>query len=471
MATPINENSFHPAENENSQKRERSRFLYISSIIITRMFEVPFQGSNGAGEVETVEEFLLELRHYEGDPSEMSFDGWTFTDIDFNHHDVLPLWDKFDWTGAVFYGCIFPTSLDEVRARGARAVAQLENIPFKAFRSFMYTQDELEEKDAAIYKFYLEDTTLNAKLAQQIHDHFMQDALFDYLENKSVVSIMGGHQLKRASPSYRDVASMAHRLAKRGFLVASGGGPGAMEACNLGAYMFQHSDEELGEAIALMIVHQDPSVEHEYQDRKGPAAVITKYGKPTFQPSLSIPTWKYGHEPTNMFGTWVCKFFSNAIREDGLLDISNAGIVYTPGSAGTRQEIFQAACGNHYAPDGHEKPTVFYDTAFWTETGIPQVLCSVSKGRPFAQWIIESDDVDKIVRRLDEFREENNLPVLTLKRLQSKFWMREYDVPEGCEIFTCNAQQREDRHKLRDERSKRKARQPTDTLPKINYDA
>lgn len=409
---------------------------------------------------------MLEVREFKGnDVSEMNFDGWTFTDIDFNHPEVLPIWEKLNLRGAVFYGCQFPGLSDDVRDRGARAVMQLEDVPFKVFRSFMYTQDELQEKDATIYKFYLEDNTLNAKLAQQIHDHFMQDALFDYLEGKTVVSIMGGHQIKRSSAAYLDVAFMAHRLAKNGFLVASGGGPGAMEACNLGAYMFQNSEQELLDAISVMIANQDRKVEHEYQDRKGPAAVVAKYGKPTIQPSLAIPTWKYGHEPTNMFGTWICKFFSNAIREDGLLDISNGGIVYTPGSAGTRQEIFQAACGNHYAPDGNEKPTVFYDTHFWAETRIPEVLRSVSKDRPFAQWIVESDDVDEIVNRLCEFREENDLPTLTIEKLKSKFWIREGLAPlEGYEVDTCDAKQRENRHKARMDRVMRQSVTPSDIM-------
>jgi len=433
------------------------------------MFKVPYQGSNAAGEVETLEEFLLEVSNFDGnDIAEMNFDGWTFTDIDFSAHpDALEIWDKLTFSGAVFYGCTFPTSIDDVTLRGGRAVQQLDDVPFKAFRSFMYTQDELEEKDAAIYKFYLQDTSLNAKLAQQIHDHFMQDALFDYLENKSIVSIMGGHQIKRENKAYQQVALMAHRLAKQGFLVASGGGPGAMEACNLGAYMFQRSEEDLLDAITLMIDNQDPKVEFQYQDRKGPAAVIRKHGKPTIQPSLAIPTWKYGHEPTNMFGVWVCKFFSNAIREDGLLDISNAGIIYTPGSAGTRQEIFQAACANHYAPDGHEKPTVFYDTEFWAATQIPQVLRSVSKERPFAQWIIESDDVDDIVDRLVQFREKNNLPILTLEQLKSKFWIRQdLSLQHGSEMDTkkCSAEQREKRHQTRISRARRQSVSASDVM-------
>lgn len=450
------------------------------------LLNVPFKGSNGAGEVETLEEFLLELRQWRREgggaaPSEkMSFDGWTFTDIDFRGCDpeALALWeeDRLDFKGAVFYGCRFPTSDDAMRDRGARVLQQLDYVPFKTMRSFMYTQDELEAVDAASYKFYLEENSLQARLAMQVHDHFMQDALFDYLEGKSVVSIMGGHQLARTHPAYRDVALMAHRLAKKGFLVASGGGPGAMEACNLGAYMFQHSEKELDDAIATIVANQDPNVEFEYQDRMGPAAVVTKHGKPTFQPSLAIPTWKYGHEPTNMFGTWICKLFSNAIREDGLLDISNAGIIYTPGSAGTRQEIFQAACGNHYAPNGKEKPTIFYGTDFWNKTTIPQVLCNVSQGRPFASWIVTSDDVDEIVEKLVQFREENHLPVLSPEQLRSKFWIRqelrdakgeeEEGFGEAAESTTaaCDAGMRASRRQNRNERVRRQSVRATDTM-------
>ena len=435
----------------------------------------PFQGSNAAGEVETLEEFLLELDQLlqtkddsDCDVSSTSFQGWTFTDINFTSDKrVLKLWDDFNWKGAVFYGCSFPCSDDDLRRRGAKVAAPIEGVPFKAYRSFMYTQHELQKVDAESYQFFLKNTSLNAKLAQQIHDHFLQDALFDYLEGKSVVSIMGGHQLKRDSTAYRDVVLMAHRLATRGFLVASGGGPGAMEACNLGAYLYEQSEPEVLEAIELMVQNQTPNVEFEYKDRQGPQAIIDKYGPPTFQPSLAIPTYKYGHEPTNLFGTWICKFFSNAIREDGLLDISNAGIIYTPGSAGTRQEIFQAACGNHYAPEGKEKPTIFYDKKFWTESGIPHVLRSVSQGRPFAKWIIEADDVEEIVAQIEEFRDKAGLPVVDKKQLQSKFWIRpglqekEKDSVHG---EACDQKHRIARRNMRNRRSMRQIVKASDLM-------
>ena len=55
----------------------------------------------------------------------------------------------------------------------------------------------------------------------------------------------------------------------------------------------------------------------------------TRWG-PTAR-SLGIPTWFYGHEPPNVFCDVIAKYFSNAIREEGLLARSTAGIVVLDG--------------------------------------------------------------------------------------------------------------------------------------------
>lgn len=47
--------------------------------------------------------------------------------------------------------------------------------------------------------------------------------------------------------------------------------------------------------------------------------------------SIGVPTWHYGHEPSNRFATWQAKFFHNAIREAGLIRIANCGIIFSPG--------------------------------------------------------------------------------------------------------------------------------------------
>ena len=100
--------------------------------------------------------------------------------------------------------------------------------------------------------------------------------------------------------------------------------------------------------------------------------------------SLGIPTWHYGHEPPNAFSSMVAKYFRNAIREDVLLEVSRAGIVFLPGAAGTVQEIFQAACTNYYATEDEVVPMVFVGREYWTTTLPAWPLVDVlAVGRPF----------------------------------------------------------------------------------------
>ena len=50
-----------------------------------------------------------------------------------------------------------------------------------------------------------------------------------------------------------------------------------------------------------------------------------------------------------------------------LLAIAKGGVIYSPGSAGTMQEVFQDAAQNHYRTFGYESPMVFLDSEYWCE--------------------------------------------------------------------------------------------------------
>jgi hypothetical protein len=63
--------------------------------------------------------------------------------------------------------------------------------------------------------------------------------------------------------------------------------------------------------------------------------------------SLGIPTYKYGHEPSNRFATFQAKFFSNALREADLLDICSGGLIYTQGSAGSQMKRHSPSCDTY----------------------------------------------------------------------------------------------------------------------------
>jgi len=209
---------------------------------------------------------------------------------------------------------------------------------------------------------------------------------------------MGGHGTRRDESSYRLVTHLTRRLTAEGYFVASGGGPGTMEAANLGAYLADLTEKELDDVLDGLA-----SAPHYTSDGFVEAAqkVIEKY--PTGHSSLAIPTWFYGHEPTNMFSAHVAKYFSNSIREDGLLTIATHGIVFAPGSAGTTQEIFQDAAQNHYATTGEISPMVFLGKERYTEeTQIWPCIQHLAQGRDYARYLHLSDEVEDVVTFIKE---------------------------------------------------------------------
>jgi predicted Rossmann-fold nucleotide-binding protein len=119
--------------------------------------------------------------------------------------------------------------------------------------------------------------------------------------------------------------------------------------------------------------------------------------------SLGIPTWFYGHEPPNVFCDVIAKYFSNAIREEGLLARSNAGIVVLDGAAGTVQEVFQAVTPLYYAthdePDDEPlPPLVLVGREHWTETvPIWSALLALARNRPMERALHLVDSIDDVL--------------------------------------------------------------------------
>ncbi|HET8642337.1 MAG TPA: hypothetical protein VFM37_10385, partial [Pseudonocardiaceae bacterium] len=220
-------------------------------------------------------------------------------------------------------------------------------------------------------------------LAQRLHDHGIDNALAEVTGGwlaacgpGSVVGVMGGHAVPRGSAAYRLAATMGWELARAGRLVVTGGGPGVMEAANLGAYLSTRGTPELTAAIDALAAAPDfrdhdpyTRIALEVRDRHAPAAAATDdllgWAR---RGGLAIPTWLYGHEPANLFAGLVAKYFSNAIREDTILRLARGGIVFAAGRAGTVQEVFQAATKTFYATDGVSGPYVFLDRTYWSQT-------------------------------------------------------------------------------------------------------
>ena len=335
-----------------------------------------------------------------------------------------------DVRGAFFLGCrIEPSALEHLIAEGACVFPALDGLPFRAFRAELYTAAELYEgyepgdhasyettPDARSYRWHREtvgDYEVVRTLAERIHDHAIDDALRALLRRVGeyeVVAVMGGHGLIRTDGTYRQVVELGRALTRAGFYVATGGGPGAMEAANLGAWLAPHDDAALDEALAVLAGAATYEPVGEWLDAA--FAVRQRWPAPDDSPSsLGVPTWHYGHEPPNVFAGEIAKYFANSIREDGLLAIALAGVVFAPGSAGTIQEVFQDAAQNHYESFGIASPMVFLDEAYWTRRKpVYPLLRELAAERPYGRLVTAVDDAEAAVEFIAAARRAAAVP-------------------------------------------------------------
>jgi predicted Rossmann-fold nucleotide-binding protein len=421
---------------------------------------------------------------YNGISGLTDMEGFIFQEVDFSqaaYFSSLPL------QGASFWACKFPNNLssNDIRQMGARYVtSNPPSVPFKPLRAFLYNQEEMKIVDQQIYQFFLsQSNSFPAQLAMSVHDFSIMDALMDYAEGKSFVAICGGHALLRGSEAYLQVMELGNRIANAGFIALSGGGPGAMEACNLGAYIagLQHhhprspgvvcheeqqggtkvddgeaevSNEQATPAVrdrcnhrdlhrAWQILAQHPSPEGrpEFENVAAAEAVIKEFG-PTrcYTPSLGIPTWRYGHEPPNLFTSYHAKFFQNSVREAVLLDICYGGLIMTPGGPGTMQEVFQAACRCAYAPVGYEYPIIFYGVEYWKESGVWDIIQRQAKGRKYFDYLLLSDSVDEIMSHLVSCAQDKGLAMIEdFNELDNPYWYSKQEEANRVSLVSQNS--------------------------------
>ena len=319
-------------------------------------------------------------------------------DIDFRGLQIN--WKSVKLKGCCFLGCTFSADSLPYIYQEATVFPHPHNIPYQPYRKNLYSWQELakgHEKcsvDLDIYNHfskYRHHHDVVEMLYQRLHDHAIDDALYDLLNHhgdKKVVGIMGGHGTKRTDPNYAKAALTAQALAADGYYVASGGGPGIMEASNFGAYMANYTPQDLLTALEMM-TDAPHYTDADYHDLA--VSVLDRYTNGNS--NLAIPTWFYGHEPSNVFASSIAKYFSNSIREDTLLAISLHGVVYAPGSAGTTQEIFMDAAQNHYGTFGDVSPMVFLGTERYTkETNLYQTLYDLAEGKAYQKSMHLTDE-------------------------------------------------------------------------------
>jgi predicted Rossmann-fold nucleotide-binding protein len=371
-------------------------------------------------EIETIEAFEAHLKA-----------GAHFSNVVIQGLDLRPYTQNLrtaELAGTAFLGCeLEQEALQVALAHGAMVFPPFTGLPYVPYRNRLYTPEELYAGfdrtrpesyagtlDARIYAHWdargrANPPSIVETLAQRLHDHAVTDAMEEVLGvhggMRKVVAIMGGHSMLRGQPDYREVTLLARELAGRGFFLVSGGGPGAMEATHVGAWFARRTEAELDAALAILA--RAPS----YKDREWlsrafevrEAFPLAREDLP-FCESLGIPTWHYGHEPPNPFATHIAKYFANSVREDGLLTIARGGIVYSPGSAGTIQEVFQDACQNHYNTVGVVSPMLFLGRDFWTRVRpVYPLLEHLAKGQEYARYLKLTDSRAEIVQALVDY--------------------------------------------------------------------
>ena len=150
-------------------------------------------------------------------------------------------------------------------------------------------------------------------LARTLHDHAIDDALAEWVAGRRLVGVMGGHAAARATsrrtPTRR---GFGHAVGGR-LTVATGGGPGAMEAANLGAYLSGRPADvarrrapPAGEGAGV------PPL-----DRRLAGAGAAPYARGT-RTGRSRSASRPGTTATSRrtsFATTIAKYFRNALRE------------------------------------------------------------------------------------------------------------------------------------------------------------
>lgn len=301
--------------------------------------------------------------------------------VDLTRIEALML--RWEFKGCLFLGCTLSDALWH-HLYAENFIFPHLDVPYNCYPEQLYDRQSLYADfdhrnpskdqmypDKRIYEHYVKTGTQNVSikeaLARRLHDHSITDAMEDFLagyEEKKVVAIMGGHNMLRGTAMYRQVASIARTLSREGYLMCSGGGPGAMEATHVGVWFAERSDAEFSEA--LEILREAPKYSDALWLHKS-FEVMERFPMPSDKyKSLGIPTWLYGHEPPAPFATHIAKYFENSLREEGLLAVAKGGVIFSPGSAGTMQEIFQEIAQNHYETFGFASPMIFLDRQYWS---------------------------------------------------------------------------------------------------------
>ena len=255
-----------------------------------------------------------------------------------------------------------------------------------------------EPLDARAYAWSQASHDRDDSLARALHDHAIDEAL-DALGRAAahLVGVMGGHAARarvgRATPT---PPGWGMALGA-GHVVATGGGPGAMEAANLGGYLSGLADPPAALDAALAAAGAGavvPAV-----GRRLGAGRLRRCGRccPAAPTRSGIPTWHYGHEPPNVFATVIAKYFRNAQpRGDPARGLRRRHRLPARAPAAPSRRSSRTPARTTTPTSRRSRRWCWSAATYWTED-LPAwpLLRSLARGRPMEPHVHLVDDVDE----------------------------------------------------------------------------
>jgi len=209
----------------------------------------------------------------------------------------------------------------------------------------------------SLNKQYFTNSLVTSKKVKEEIDLGLK--LLNSVDHK-IVSFFGGHKVKPGSKTYKHGENLAYTLGKKGFAIVSGGGPGIMEAANLGA-MRAHVP-----SIAL----RGKLIKHE-----------------------TVRGNMYTHKAAFQF-LFVRRF---------ILSIKSEALVFYPGGFGTLNELFEYTVLMQLGI-ADKVPIILVDKSYWkgmlTWIKTELVNRNLLKGKADIDCLYVTDDLNSIVKKI-----------------------------------------------------------------------